>query len=202
MRRALSLTVVVGILAAAVLAQDEPRFSGDGDHLTEAIELLDGLVIIAAEHRGDSNFAIELLDAEGNHRGLAANTIGDYAGARAVSVSAGTYYLQITASGPWAINADNPNLDQPPDGLPTAHEATGDLVLGPFRLSSGLDRVSLSHKGESNFTVILYRSDGALVGLLANEIGDYEGSTGQRISSDGLYFVDVQADGAWTFSMQ
>ena len=45
-------------------------------------------------------------------------------------------------------------------------------------------------------------SDGALVGLLANEIGDYEGSTDQRISSDGIYFVDVQADGAWTFSMQ
>ena len=139
MRRALSLTVVVGILAAAVLAQDEPRLSGDGDHLTEAIELLDGLVIIAAEHRGDSNFAIELLDAEGNHRGLAANTIGDYAGARAVSVSAGTYYLQITASGPWVINADNPNLDQPPNGLPNSTRSDGRPCTGavPFVIRFG-----------------------------------------------------------------
>ena len=156
----------MSVLTIPALAQDEPRFRGESDHFTEAIELGDGLVIIAAGHRGDSNFAVDLLDADGNHRGLAANTIGDYAGARALPVAAGTYYLQITASGPWIINADNPNLDQPPDSLPTAHEATGDLVLGPFRLSSGLARVSLSHKGESNFAVILYerRSTGWFIG--------------------------------------
>ena len=49
---------------------------------------------------------------------------------------------------------------------------------------------------------MLYSISGDLVGLLANAIGAYDGSTGQRVPADGLYFLDVMADGNWTFSMQ
>ena len=202
LKAVLSSVVLVVSAASPAGAQPEPRFRGEGDHLTEPIELEDGLLVVAAGHLGDANFVVQVLDGDGNLVGIPVNAIGRYNGARVLPVKKGRHLLQITASGPWIINADNPNPNQPPDALPTSHEASGDLVLGPIRMTSGLARVALTHDGAANFAVMLYGIGGDLVGLLANAIGAYDGSTGQRIPADGLYFVDVMADGNWTFSMQ
>ena len=131
----LSSAVAILFAASSAIAQAGPRFSGTGDHLTEPIELKDGLLVVVAAHNGDANFVVQVLDVDGNLAGLAVNVVGDYSGAPVMPVKQGRYLLQVTASGRWVLDADNPNPNQPPDTLPTSHEATGDLVLGPLRRS-------------------------------------------------------------------
>jgi hypothetical protein len=36
------------------------------------------------------------------------------------------------------------------------------------------------------------------IGSISNKIGEFEGSTTSRL--DGVFFLDVQADGTWTLS--
>ena len=95
-------------LVGGVLSAQEPRFRGEGDHLTEAIELEDGLLLVFAGHRGSANFIVQVLDSDGDVQGIAVNAVGDYVGGKVIPVTAGTYYLQVTASGRWSMNADQP----------------------------------------------------------------------------------------------
>jgi len=60
-----------------------------------------GAVRIQATHDGQSNFAIEVLNAEGETRDVAVNEIGSYSGSTAVSDLDGRYYLKIAADGNW-----------------------------------------------------------------------------------------------------
>lgn len=92
------------------VAEPEPEpapepivFSGRGDYATETFQLEEGLVRLQAEHQGSSNFAIKLLDGNGDLQELPVNEIGSYSGSRAFSVRSGTYLLDVTASGPWTI---------------------------------------------------------------------------------------------------
>ena len=49
------------------------------------------------------NFIVWLKDAQGNNIDLLANKIGSYSGEKSAQLSTGTYYLDVTASGPWSI---------------------------------------------------------------------------------------------------
>ncbi len=57
----------------------------------------------------------------------------------------------------------------------------------------------MAHDGEKNFTVWLLDKDGERVsgGLLANEIGSFEGSKAIQVPRDDIYLLQVEADGLW-----
>lgn len=68
------------------------------------------------------------------------------------------------------------------------------MLCGPNKVTVSTGRGGCG----GNFIVELYDDEGHSIALLANEIGEYEGSTAERIPADGLYVLDIVADGDWT----
>ena len=173
---------------------------GNGDDVTEPLSLRTGLLVVGATHRGAAHFAVEVVGPEGNPSELLVNTLGFYAGGRAMAVRSGMHRIQIIASGEWELLVEQPVADDA-EAPPITHEGAGDFVLGPFLLSAHPSQVTMTHGGTSNFLMTLLALDGTHRSLLANEIGEYQGSTTMRLERDGVYFVDVRADGEWTLSI-
>lgn len=73
--------------------------TGNGDDVVRVAPSTSGLTVVTASHSGDSNFSISSFAETG--RDLVVNEIGQYSGQ--VTLDAGTYLLEITASGTWSI---------------------------------------------------------------------------------------------------
>ena len=78
-------------------------FQGSGDDVQSFTATGDGMRIFSMSYSGDGNFAIWLKDSQGNDINLLANEIGSYNGKKSERLGPGTYYLDVTASGPWTI---------------------------------------------------------------------------------------------------
>ena len=173
---------------------------GTGDHVTEPTDLRSGLFVVGATHRGDGHFAVEVVGPGGSSRELIVNTIGFYAGGRVIPVGSGSHQIRIVASGEWELLLEQPDADGAV-APPITREGAGDLVLGPFLLSTRPSHAMMSYRGTSNFLMTLLAVDGTHRSLLANEIGEYQGTKAIRLPGDGAYFVDVRADGEWALSI-
>ena len=60
-----------------------------------------------------------------------------------------------------------------------------------FYLSNGLKVFTMAHDGSSYFFVWLMDGNGDNVDLLANEIGDYSGSTAIITDADGAWSINI-----------
>jgi len=81
--------------------------SGTGQEATSKFTLEKGLSKFRMNHDGDSNFAILLLDDEGNNVDLLVNEIGEFDGSKAVGITkSGIYLLDISADGNWEISVE------------------------------------------------------------------------------------------------
>lgn len=172
-------------------------FSGDRDNATAFFETGQRLLEVEMSHAGSSNFIVWLYDADGNQVMNFANVIGDYQGSRYFNPDPGVYVLDVVADGAWTIDISEPSPttgETPPVSL----SGSGDTAAQVLDLQAGSARFEMTHDGDSNFIVWLYDEVGSEVALLANEIGQYDASTVVNIPSDGFYFLDIVADGAWT----
>jgi len=80
-------------------------FSGQGHRAISPIQLDEGLTIVTLTHTGSSNFAIWLLDSDGENVDLLVNEIGSFDGSTAIGLpAAGVYVLDIYADGDWTIS--------------------------------------------------------------------------------------------------
>jgi len=87
-------------------APDPIKFSGAGQTATDKFDLTAGLATIKLTHDGTGNFAVRLLDADGNatRDGYFVNVIGAFNGSKALQVpSDGKYILDIQANGNWTV---------------------------------------------------------------------------------------------------
>lgn len=186
--------------AAPARPADPPTRSlaGTGQQVMAA-DLTAGLILVTATHRGSSNFAIKVIDPQGENAGLPVNEIGNYSGVTAFVIdSPGRYSFDVSADGPWTIKAAQPRNDTAGAALPGTTKGRGDAVVGPFRYSGG-GKLTMTHNGKSNFAVQTYSTTGR-EGLPINEIGPYNGSTSVRGTGEAL-FLAISADGDWTFSL-
>lgn len=103
------------------------------------------------------------------------------------------------------IPATPTNTPVPPTATPIPQPTTNPYVYtgsGRGTVSfnwSGRGIVRLTHSGQRNFIVWAYDAANKQVGLLANEIGNYDGVVPlnfERYYSDARKF-DITADGAW-----
>ena len=175
------------------------QLTGTGQQATSSFNVSGGLTTFKMAHAGDSNFAVWLLDSQGEKVDLLANVIGGYQGTQGLGLAGGSYLLDIKADGDWTVE-----INQPRAGLPMESatiSGRGDAARGPWRLSSGLHRFTLEHDGDSNFAVWLLDEQGEKVELLVNEIGAFEGSTAKGLDG-GLYFADIHADGDWSLTVE
>lgn len=171
--------------------------SGNGKEATDFFDLEKGLVTFTLTHNGDSNFAIWLLDSDGNKKGLLVNEIGSFSGSHALGIrNAGQYLLDISADGRWTVTIEQPRYATAP-GIPKTITGDGETASDPVYLEKGLVRFEMSHDGDSNFAAWLLDSKGNKKDLLVNEIGEFDGSKAVKISSSGVYLLDIAADGGW-----
>jgi hypothetical protein len=82
---------------------DATHLSGYGNDVRWYNTTETGQKTFSMHHSGDSNFAITLKDADGKYISLLANEIGEYSGKKSERLTAGEYYLEITADGEWTI---------------------------------------------------------------------------------------------------
>ena len=79
--------------------------SGTGNMIVPFTATESGLWVFILTYSGPGNFIVWLKDDQGNRMGTLANEIGMYSGTKPQSLDAGKYYLNVTASGPWTIQA-------------------------------------------------------------------------------------------------
>jgi hypothetical protein len=180
---------------------DQPNIylNGTGKKATQKFRLEQGLSIFNMSNKGNSNFAIWLYDSEGNRVDLLVNEIGSYSGSKAVGIETeGDYLLDVTG-GSWKVDIVQPKPASAPQT--TNFVGKGDKVTNFFVLNSGLQTFQMKHNGNSNFAIWLLDTDGQKIDLLANEIGDFEGSKALGIKKSGIYLLDITADGDWDISI-
>ena len=130
---------------------------------------------------------------------MLANEIGDYEGSTAEYLDGGVYALAINADGDWTIDFEQINFDQ--SSRESSFSGTGDLVTSVFEIDGGLTMFHLTHEGSSNFAVKILGSNDKWGTLLANEIGNYEGTTAEQLPT-GHYVFSVLGDGDWTIEIE
>jgi hypothetical protein len=178
------------------------EFEGKGKSATDIFELESGLVTFKITHKGSSNFSITLMDDAGEYVDLLVNVIGSHEGAKALGIkSSGKYICDIQADGNWTLKIEQPRPstgDKPPLEL----SGKGQSISQFLELSSGLMKIEMKHKGESNFSVLLLDGNGDYIDLLANEIGNFEGTKAIGIDSSGIYIMSIEADGEWAINIE
>ena len=176
--------------------------SGTGQEATSKFSLEKGLSIFRMSHDGDSNFAVWLLDDEGDKVELLVNEIGEFDGSKAVGIKKqGDYIFDISADGRWTITIEQPRPSSAPS-VPKTLKGKGQQASEVFYLDKGLARFEMTHDGDSNFAVWLLDDEGDKVELLVNEIGEFDGSKAVSIRKSGIYLLDISADGNWGISIE
>lgn len=176
---------------------DQPIvLTGKGDQATKFFELHSGFAVIDASDSGDSNFIVHILDESGQDEDHVINEIGPYKGKSIVVIQDdGKYMLKIQSEGSWKFKITQ-NVPTAIKTAPTQLTGKGNDVVF-VNLQSKLTRFSFKHTGESNF--IVHLNEGI---SLANEIGNYSGSTAETLDYEGTYVISVQADGKWSINIE
>ncbi len=159
--------------------------------------------IQVATNQRDSNFVVHLLDESGARvGGNLANGAGSPEGSsQAVQTKAGRYVLDVRTNGPWIVNIAQPR----PSSAPRTTRFSGDRKTATdfFWLSRGPKRFEMTHQGDGKFSVRLLDKNGAKVGArLVNRKGSFNGSRSVQIPKDGVYLLQVEANGPWTIQLK
>lgn len=87
---------------------------------------------------------------------------------------------------------------------PEEYSGSGTDTVSDLNLMAGPILSDYTHSGESNFIIELLAVEGESYNdlLLANEIGDVEGSQARSISQAGAYSLNIDADGDWEVTIE
>jgi hypothetical protein len=194
--------------APAPSSETEPapiELSGNGHTATDAFDLEDGLTIFKMSYQGEQNFIVNLLGEPGPYANgvLLANELGSFSGSEASQTHGGSHVLDVQASGPWTITIEQPRPTSAPETGSYEYQ-TGKTATDFFNLEQGSKRFDMTHQGNNYFSVWLLDKNGARLpgGLLANEVGPYEGSRAIQVPRDGIYLLQVEADGPWSVKVE
>lgn len=175
-------------------------YSGSNNQATDLFGLRSGLTTFDLTYNTSeelSNFIVWLKDQQGNDIELLANTLTPYNGGRVFSVTSdNNYFLDVQASGSWTAHIEQPRPASAP-GVPQTYQGSSDGHPGFFTLNGGAARFDMAYRGDSNFIIWLYRSDGTQVALLENEIGNRDDSNIVQVTP-GIYMLDLQGQGSWS----
>lgn len=170
-------------------------FDGSGATATNTFTTDGGLVTFDLSHNGDSNFAVWLLNGNGEKEELLVNTIGSWDGKVVMYLPAGTYLLDVEADGSWDADVSQPRYSSAEvDSLPQSSEGDDSTYIGPFSVD-GLTRVEFVAEDDEHYAVWLKTHRGENMELLFNEIGPFEGSTAFGGTGDAI--IQVRTNGEW-----
>jgi hypothetical protein len=185
---------------AAPAAPKAQTISGRGKTATKAFTVDGGVTVMRFQHRGQSNFIVDLLTSRGEEVGNLVNEIGTINGSTGQALDSGRYLFNVEADGPWSIRIEQPRPASG-RGLPTTASGRGHSIAGPYQGTGAGVRFELRHRGQANFIVDVLDVDGQELGNLSNEIGSFQGSQVGEVP-EGVFWLRVQADGNWSVQMR
>jgi len=181
-----------------VLGTFEPvMLSGNGQTVTDFVNIPFPLAIAAITHDGSSNFSINQYDEnfESGRPSLVMNRIGIVEDSVLLDTSSinGLVSFSVAADGNWTITI-KPLIE----ANDMVFSGTGTLVTGVFQAPANAPW-HFTHDGSRNFIVQLYSSRGTYT--VINERGVFDGTTGVNFGDDLAFWI-VRADGNWTIRAQ
>jgi hypothetical protein len=182
----------------APILGNEPEpliISRKGNDLVK-IHLEKGLSVFTLNHNGNGNCQVWLSDNV-KRLELLFDTHGGYWGSKAASIAAGDdYYLEVYGDDLWTVQVTQPRYNYA-RGVPVSLNGTGQRVSEFFSLAAGPATFHITHEGWMDFNVWLFRNDGTKLERIASTYGVYDQSTTLNITRNGVYVLDIQADGNW-----
>lgn len=191
------------LLGCNLYAQENivKTFSGSGGKNTRPFSVNKGWEI-QWDAKGDI-FQLYLYNADGDMIGVPANQQGSGQGS-SYQPKGGKYYLQVNAIGNWTIkivqisSSNDINKqsvkEKEDEKYIESFSGSGGKNTRPFTVPSGWE-IQWNAKGDI-FQIYLYKADGSLVGVPANQQGAGTGNSYQ--AKGGKYYLQVNAIGDWT----
>jgi hypothetical protein len=84
---------------------------------------------------------------------------------------------------------------------PLDFSGSGDKVLQNIKLNQGLARLTMTNSGDDNFAVKFMDTNGTLLDLAANVIGNYKGSRFVPVAKTGDYVLEISGGGNWKINI-
>lgn len=193
----LLLTAILLSFTLYTFAANYKDIEGTGQQVTQKFYLKQGLAIFGIYHGGNSHFSVTLIDETGETIDLLANVIGEFRGSKALNIKkSGQYLCNINADGNWIVRISQPILTNGKT-KPIKFTGKGQQISDYMKLNIGLTIFKMTHSGTGHFAVSLLSSNGETIELLANDIGGFNGSKAVKIKKQGIYLLQIQADGVW-----
>lgn len=163
---------------------DKFEFSGNGDDVITDVGLAYPAVVVFSCETCTGNFSVKTDGGISDL--LPVNTIGSYSGMVVMNMDEdGIDQFIVSADAPWKIILEDLN------SLEEFDSETSGKGDSAFIYTGSSTAATLSHDGDSNFTVYSHSS---FMSLAVNEIGAYEGTVPVEAG-----VISIGADGNWTF---
>jgi hypothetical protein len=125
------------------------------------------------------------------------SVMGGYWGSKAVTIQEeDDYYLQASGDDWWIMQITQPRCNIA-GGAPVSFTGAGQQVTEFFSLAAGPATFHITHDGQQDFNVWLFRNDGTRFERIASTYGTYDQSTTLNITNSGVYLLDIQASSRW-----
>lgn len=172
-------------------------FEGEGHDATDRFDLEDGFLQAEFTHEASGPFEISI--AGDNTHDAFVTTADVIEGESVMLLEEGTYHFEISASGPWTIDVQQPEVHSD-DLLDPPLGATGSAsgVVGPI-WAPDRGRLEATHEAEGSFLVDLIGLDGSRERIV-HASGSFDSSRSYR--GPGTCWLNVEATGDWTIEME
>lgn len=172
------------------------NFKGTGNKTLKNVSVSDGVYAITTEHTGDGIFKVIGSDGEGRAYQYV-DTTGNYSGtivyAKGKSNGVEDATINVAASGYWKIKIQAIKYNGT-DNI----SGVGDCVSPMFKGTNLKKEVKMKNEGEGDFTVFLFDQTGKQIGVLCDEIDDYDGTVTATLDKNKYYFIVVKSEGKWS----
>ncbi len=178
------------------VTQSTLKYSGTGNKTLKNVTVSEGVYAITTEHTGDGIFNV--IGSDGDGRAYTyVDTDGNYSGtiiyAKGKSDGVKDATIKIAATGYWKLKIQA--IEYNGTDFITG---TGDCVSPMFRGTNLKKNVKLKNSGEGDFTVFLFDQSGKQIGVLCDEIDDFEGTVSATLDMNKYYFIVVKSQGKWS----
>ncbi|MCC6177143.1 MAG: hypothetical protein IT305_17700 [Chloroflexi bacterium] len=174
-----------------------------GESLTPFFYLDEGLTILRASQIGTGHLWLTLLDAEGRYVDSVDLSSGESVGAGLDGIEgAGVHFIEVDADGDWSVIVEQPRPKSGPPAPQTFSGPKGEHVSGFIYLQAGLNILRATQSGAGDLWINLVDANGGFEGLFHLDDGVPSGSRAVAIERSGLYLLEIDADGAWTVTVE
>lgn len=177
------------------VTQGTLSYKGFGNKTLKHITVSQGVYAITMTHKGDGVFRI--IGSDGDGRAYTyVDVKGDYTGtnlyAKGKNDGVEDATIRISATGEWTIKIKAITFDGT-DNI----TGSGECVSPMFPGTNKKNTVQLKNAENGDFTVFLFDQNGKQIGVLCDELDDFEGTVNATLDKNKYYFIVVKSQGEW-----